>query len=503
MSTAHSDAARDAEVLYEQQQHDDYNNAIEFFLDLTKRYKRRATDVANQGAGKGSDVRSDPVWQNAEMELRIILERFANNTSMQPIIDSIDQLYKDADNDPELRQWWSSANKYIRRILLEEGYVMEDQATEDGRKLRESGRRFWDQKYRGHREDLFESIEDFFHAYNEDPLNKQLGVEIKNLVKSLVLDKNGSLTYKSHLISDLRHTIIPAVVESIGYVPIPRIEYTDKDFDIVVENLTVQLANLLPNMIEIEARNYFKLSQFDALGDYSQHGFTIGFTQVHADLRDVAFMFKKKKGFPKLSDHGLADIIISGKGMSGKIHLETTPNKHSLYKVADCTISIDELKFKIRDSKHNFLYNMVRATATGLIKNAVAKAIQAAIRQALVQLDQQLTDIRDAANDGETIEERLQSVRERVAEKKAKSDEKAAKAKQIKEDRQAEVNVVMTRDQEHVKWESPNSYVGKTGIAQKRAVGQGEHGWKSEVFDIWKPSPGLNKSIVNQNLKQK
>lgn len=194
---------------------------------MADQYKGRAKDVTGQAGEKGVGVRSDPAYQNAEMELRILLERFANNTSMQPIFDAIDVLYTDAQNDDELRQWWRNASTYARRVIQEEGYIMQDQCNEDGKQLRESGRKFWDHKYRAHREELFHSIEEFFLAYNEDPLNKQLGVDVKQLVKDLALDGDGNLKYKPHLINDLRKVIIPAVATQIGYIPIPRAEYTD------------------------------------------------------------------------------------------------------------------------------------------------------------------------------------------------------------------------------------------------------------------------------------
>lgn len=192
------------------------------------------------------DVRRDPIYANAEMELRIILERFANDTSMQPILDAVDVMYADARNDPELNNWWSEFGSYVRRLLQEEGYIMTDEASQDGQKLQDSGKRFWDEKYRGHREDLFDAVEEFFHAYNEDPLNKKLGVHVKQLVKDLALDGDGNLKYKPHLVNDLRKVIIPSIAKQIGYIPIPRAEYQDKQFDIVIENLTLEMANLLP-----------------------------------------------------------------------------------------------------------------------------------------------------------------------------------------------------------------------------------------------------------------
>lgn len=81
------------------------------------------------------------------------------------------------------------------------------------------------------------------------------------------MDSDGNLKYKEHLIKDLRQVILPALIEKNGYIPIPRIEYTgqyssrrrrhdadlllDDMIDVVIENLTLQSANLLPNVVEI------------------------------------------------------------------------------------------------------------------------------------------------------------------------------------------------------------------------------------------------------------
>jgi len=491
-------------VIAEQQKHDDFNNAIDFFIDQFYNYKGRAADVANQGQGKGGDIRSDPAYANAEMSLRILLERFANNTSMQPILDAVDVLYTDAKHDDDLRAWWSDAGKYIRRLLQEDEYVLSDQSTQDGKDLNNKGKRFFDERYRSHREDLFNSIEEFAYAYNEDPLNKKLGEDVKKTIKMLLYNSDGGITYKPHLISDLRHIIIPQVLGKVGYIPIPRAEYTDNQFNVVLENLVVEMSNIIPNIIEIENHNRFRLSAYDNLGDHQEHRFKIQFEQVQADLKNIGFYFKKKTGFPKLQDSGLADVRISGKGIYGDIILETTPNRNSIFRVADVTIKIDDLKWKIQDSKHNFLYNMMRTTASGLVKNAIAKAAQVAIRQALVQLDSQLTDIRDTARQGAESDDstRAQALRERFAQKKAEADKNKEKAKAEADKRNSQFHLVTSRDQEKIPWESSSSHVGKQGTIQEHAQRSGDGGWRSEVFDITHPSPALNHSIAGQDASK-
>lgn len=65
------------------------------------------------------------------------------------------------------------------------------------------------------------------------------------------MDESGNLKYKHHLWQDVRQVILPLIVSQAGYIPIPRIEYTDNSIDMVIENLTLESANVLPNIVEI------------------------------------------------------------------------------------------------------------------------------------------------------------------------------------------------------------------------------------------------------------
>lgn len=49
-------------------------------------------------------------------ELRTLLERFANNTSMDVIFNAIDVLVDDARHDQALGDWFRSVDAYIRKV---------------------------------------------------------------------------------------------------------------------------------------------------------------------------------------------------------------------------------------------------------------------------------------------------------------------------------------------------------------------------------------------------
>ncbi|BGP33691.1 hypothetical protein JCM10296v2_005495 [Rhodotorula toruloides] len=489
-------------VIVENQRHQDYQEAIDFFLDRAEHYQVQAKEATRQSGGTAGTIRHDNDFQQATIELRTLLERFANGRSMQPIWDSVDQLYTDAQNDEGLRSWFRELDHYIRQCLQEPGYIMKDEADRRGRELKESGKHYFDPKngrYSGHKDRFFDEVQNFFTAYADDGLNQRLGEAVKTLVTDLFMDNEGNLKYKPHLWGDIRKEILPALFQQIGYVPIPRAEYTSKEVDLVIENLTLETANLLPNIFEIEARNYWKLSPYDNLGDVSKHAFWISFSQVQCDLKDVAFYIKKKTGFPRLTDSGYADVFIGGKGISGKVHVESTGRKHHAFKVVETKIKIDKLKFAVRDAKHSTLINMLRPLATGLIKTAVSKAMEAAIRAGLEQVDNQLSDLSERLEDASNQEgtNKIDALKQSFRDKKVEGQEKKEKAKAAAPDGQ--FAITLDPKDKLVNWSAPDSIVDKVANQQQKARKTGEIGWESPAFSIVGPGSTSNARSSNYN----
>ncbi|SPC61997.1 uncharacterized protein UHOD_13922 [Ustilago sp. UG-2017b] len=403
-------------VVVECQRHKDYQDAMDYFLTFFEQYKGHVSHVATQSTQAAKNVRSDGNVATAETSFRRLIERFANGAPTQPIIDAVDQLYTDAQNDPELRQWFQRLSTYIRKCLQEPGFIMKDEANTEARQITESGKKFFvaadgrpQGKYVPHKDALFQEITHFVKSMGTDPLNKKLGDNIQQIVKDLFLNSEGGLTFKPHLWSDVRDPILPELLSHVGLVPLPRIEYTDKQVDLVIENLAIDLLNILPSQTEMDVRNHFKLSQFDKLGDRHKHSFKLTLHQIQTDMRDVHFFFNKKLGFPKLKEHGTADIFLGGKGLTVTVHLEAEnasrgKKSRHIFTVKQVVAKVDKLKFAIRDSKHDTLIKVIKPLATGIIKKQISKAAEQGIRDGLEDLDRQLVELRDRIERNKALE---------------------------------------------------------------------------------------------------
>ena len=110
----------------------------------------------------------------------------------------------------------------------------------------------------------------------------RFGEDWARLTKDLLFDGEGSLKFKPDLWMDIRKVILPSIIDQVsshvlrhesvtnslvqvGYVPIPRIEYTDDQLDLVIENLALSGRNLFPNIVSMEAHNFVKFSPYNAI----------------------------------------------------------------------------------------------------------------------------------------------------------------------------------------------------------------------------------------------
>ncbi|KAG1792741.1 uncharacterized protein HD556DRAFT_1377609 [Suillus plorans] len=470
---------RGKKVIIECQKHDDYQDAIRWLLDEVERYVSHAQTTAGHGKERGSVITQDRALNAAVSELRTLLERFANSRSMDGIFDASNALIDDARRDDEFRNWFHRLNTYIRKVLLEAGFVLEDNCNREGHEILESGRHFWDHKYKDHFDNLFDTIGKWFSAMGEDPLNKRFGEDWARLTHDLLFDSEGSLKFKADLWSDIRNLILPTMMKEVGYVPIPRVEYTDDALDLVVENLTLQGRNMFPNVISMEAFNFLKFSPHDAIQDERHHEFTITLAQIQADMRDVAVYYNKKTGFPKAKDSGLADIILGGQGMTVTIHLVSADrDRSSVFKVKNVHVKVDSLKFSIRDAKYNFLYTTFKPIMTTVVKSHIQKAVAQAIRTGLEYLDGQIVTVRDRMEETKTNEElsRRQVLEDLFKHKKDESG--LIKTSESK----SHFKVVHNKRASMIQEGHPSGWVNRTTEREEKAK-EGKE-WRSKAFSI-------------------
>jgi hypothetical protein len=353
--------------------------------------------------------------QNAEADLRVgtrnyhtneklltefqtLIERFANNTSLDDLFDSISQIVRDANEDPELREWFEQLDIYIRRCLKEQGFIMQDASTEEWNQLYDTGRHLLREKYRGHTDRILDEFKFIGNQFDADPQNKAFAASLNTLFTALGNDESGKPAFKPHLIKDITEVILPGIFESVRYVPVPRIEYSDPMIDAVIENLVIESDNLAPNVFEFGSDNYWRWGR-KKIASKRKNKVMLSVSGIQMDLRDVSYYIKRKQGSPKLTDKGVADIFLGGNGLSFKVEMENAEKGSSksayLYNINKISVDIKNVSIKLKQSNHKLLFSIFRPLLLKLMRPALEKVVEKQIRDNLVQFDALAYSVRE------------------------------------------------------------------------------------------------------------
>ncbi len=483
-------------MVLECQQHPDYYQAVQTLLDIAEEYGSRANRLARGSAGAVRDAHASLVL--AETDLKTLIERFANGTSTDDLWASVSKIYDAADHDPQLKDWFKAVNGHIRRCLQEQGYILTDESNLEWTSLHDEGTYLLRNKYRGHTDRVVEEIKFLADQFDQDPHNKAFAASLTKLFTALGNDEKGSATFKPHLIKDLTDVILPGIFEKVAYIPIPRIEYSDPQFDAVIENLVIESDNFMPNVLEIASENYMRFGR-KKIASKSQHSIDVKVAGIQMDLRDVSYYIKRKHGFPAITDQGVANFLLAGDGFAFRMKLSSPDkkDKHSFFKIDEVDVAVNNLKIKLIESKHKMLFTFFKPLMLKALRPALQKAMEKAIKDQAAKLDAMLYQIKkeadralershgDPENTPNIYQRYVKAAQKRILQGKKKKARNAA-AKAAASDKK--INYAVTKEKSmfpHICL--PGGISSKA--AEYRDLAHKGHEWESPVFSIGDAAP--------------
>lgn len=474
-------------MVVEIQGHEDYQQAIETLLSLAEEYGGHGKNLAGQTTGTVKGARQDNSLQIAEADLKTLMERFANSTSTDDLFESINNIYKDADRDPELKNWFKSMDRYVRKCLQETGFIMQDQANEEWNQLYDQGNFLLRDRYRDHTNRILDEFKFFGDQFDQDPHNKAFGNAMQKLFLDLGQDESGKPTFKPHLVKDLTQVILPEIFENIRYVPIPRIEVSDPMIDAVVENLVIESDNLMPNALEFGSDNYFRWGR-KKISNKKHNTIMISASGIQMDLRDVAYYIKKKQGFPSITDTGVMDIFLGGEGFSFKLAASTAHKTDSQHfaKVDKVDVTIKNLNIKVKKSNHKLLFGIAKPILLKVMRPAIQKILEKQIKDAFNTGDEYAFRINNTANKAiesakqdpenapSVFQQYATAIQNEFTAKKSKAEQKTSNTK---------INMAVTKQDSIFPQIHLPGGISSKATEYKELAAKGDK-WESPVFSI-------------------
>ncbi|ORY00604.1 hypothetical protein BCR34DRAFT_494471 [Clohesyomyces aquaticus] len=375
---------------------DDYSDSVSTLSLLLRRYAMTYSRAVEETIGTAQkDVDSNPAMDRAVKNFWELISSFGDKKEWKKLEDCFHQVLEHSKKDPEFESLMTDMGNSLQKLLTDPNFL--DHAEEKFQELREKSRGVGtDSSLREDVDKFFAQAQKTFEAVSQDQDVAKLfktSMRIVNILSPRHAYTNGEL------VQDAINVFVPLIIQAIQYIPIPRLEISTPDVDLLLENLiiepgkTVNHTSFLPfrfrvetyNDLEIRKARFRTTSKVTSLVTIKVDGLSL-----RAD--EIGFLLRAHSGLLRLADEGIASFQLDERGID--IHFDVEIGKEKMEKILTLKavrVHIHKLSYTLRKSKFSFfgwilkplLRPLIRKVMEMQLANAIAETIHAANRELL------------------------------------------------------------------------------------------------------------------------
>ncbi len=299
-------------------------------------------------------------------EVRALLTPYAPNKNLSLITSGFNRLFEDIRADQRRSTYFSELRLFLDTLLTSPEYMDEETAVYQIEDFIDRGREmFSDYRYRSETRLLLDNLRTMYYNIATDPNLVNLKTKTQTLIEDFMwVDETGRMQINTELLGEMRHVLIPILLESMQTMRLPVIEGTTKKMDFRVEDMVFSTYDLLPENIKLKTKNQAKMKSYTTgrpvipTPHLNHVALTFKLHHMQTRMENIRYWFRRNS-FPKVEDSGLVDVAIVGGGFNLKVKtLLRTTSTTPKFTVSKVKVHIDRLDVKFHDAKYDWLLNL-------------------------------------------------------------------------------------------------------------------------------------------------
>jgi hypothetical protein len=378
----------------------DYSDSVSTIGLLIQRYSK----VYSRAVDKTISTVQDDVDTNEELDRAVkngwsVLSSFGDKDAWKELENRFNKVLEHSQKDPEFEALMGEVAASIQKMLTDPNFFDSvgnkiDELKEKSKDVdRESPLRHDIEKFIQQARISFESV------LNDQDVSKLLNTTLRiwNILSPV------NTTSNPDLLTDTYTVFIPLLIQTIQYIPIPRLEVSVPEIDLLLENLilepgrTINNSSFLPFKLKIETYNDLTIrkarmrtvSTLTTLVTMNIQGMSI-----RAD--EVGFWLRAHKGLLRLADEGIASFELDDRGIDIAIDVEVGKDRlEKILSLRDVRVKIHHLSYTLRKSKFACLAWIFKPLLRPIIRKVLENQLSTAITNALHAANRELLYARE------------------------------------------------------------------------------------------------------------
>jgi hypothetical protein len=370
----------------------DYSSSVSTLSKLLQQYAFTYSHVMQDAASAADqDVEANPEAERGIKNFWVLLKSFGDPAEWQKLEMMFRKVSEHGKSDPEFDELVQKSGNALQDMLTDPDFF--DHADQRFEDLRAQVQQLTSNS------SLREDINGLLAKLQSTVRSVLRDADVANLIRtSKYIAKILSPAHQytnTELVTDAIHVFVPMLAQAIQYIPIPRLEVSTPEIDLLLENLvlepgkTVNHTSFLPYRLRVETHNNLEITKAHTRTASSiQSLVTIKIAGMSICAEEIGFWLRAHSGLLQLADEGIASFELDERGIDLEIDVEVFKERlENILSLRNVRVRIHKLDYSLRKSKF--------ALASTLFKPLILPIIRAAIE---TQMSTAIADLIHFAN---------------------------------------------------------------------------------------------------------
>ena len=378
----------------------DYSDSVSTVGLLLKRYARIYSRAADEAISTvQDDVSPNEDLNRATRNFWSLLSSFGDKEQWSRLEEKFKQVMTHAQKDPEFESLMSDVGSSVEKLLTDPDFFesADEKIEQMRRKSKEVG------NGSSLKEDVNVLLEQIHITFDSVLHDEDISKLISTTVKIFDILSPLNVTTNSALLEDAIHVFIPLLIKTIQYIPIPRLEVSAPEIDLLLENLvlepgrTINHSSFLPFKLRVETYNDLEIrkARFRTVSKVTSL-ITVKLDGLSIRGEEIGFWLRAHTGILRLADEGIASFALDERGIDIAIDLEVGKERlEKILSLRDVRVKIHKLNYSLRQSKFSFLAWLFKPLLRPILRKVIEKQVATAISDTLHAANRELVFARE------------------------------------------------------------------------------------------------------------
>lgn len=366
----------------------DYTDSVNTIGLLIQRYAK----VYSRAVDNTISTVQDDFETNDELDRAIkngwsLISSFGDKGEWEKLENRIKKVMEHAKKDPEFEDLMMELSKSIQQMLTDPDFF--ESANSKVEELKEKSKEVGNKSPLRKDIDalLVQARKTFDSVVNDVDVSKLLQTTLQ--IWSILSPVNASSgRTNQELFTDTTTILIPLLISAIQYIPIPRLEISVPEIDLLLENLiiepgrTINNTSFLPFRLKIETYNDLSIrkARFRTITTH-KHLVTIKLQGLSIRADEVGFWMRAHKGFfLRLADEGIASFELDERGMDVEVDVEIGRERlEQILTLKNVRVKIHHFSYTLRKSKFACLAWLFKPLLRPVLRKVIESQLATAI----------------------------------------------------------------------------------------------------------------------------